>query len=353
MRFPVRAMDNARRQNVDVSERTNGSTLPLVSVVIPMRNERQFIETCLDGFDKQTWPKESLEVLVVDGGSTDGSKQIVSELAARLPWLRTIDNPDGRASAAFNRGIDAATGEVICLFSSHGVPASNYIERSVKALEDTGAAGVGGRIEHTGTDPSSEAIGLAMTSQFGMASQFRFANVATEIDTIGHPAYRREALLSVGSFDESLERNSDYELNWRLRARGERLIFEPAISSVYRPRPGLGALARQFWSYGRWKAEVIRRNPRSARPRHLAAPALAAGVVIAPVAARWRPGRIVLVLGVVLYVVGLIVASTRARKRSVSDVDTPVLVVAFPVMHLSWGFGFLASLFRRPRPRVG
>jgi glycosyltransferase involved in cell wall biosynthesis len=316
-----------------------------------MRNERQFIETCLDGFDKQTWPKDLLEVLVVDGGSTDGSPQIVSEMASESSWIRLVDNPNGRASAAFNRGVEAAAGKVICLFSSHGVPAADYIERSVAALEGTGAAGVGGRIEHAGTDPSSEAIGLAMTSPFGMASQFRFANVATEIDTIGHPAYRREALLSIGSFDESLERNSDYELNWRLRARGERLMFEPAISSVYRPRPGLDALARQFWWYGRWKAEVIRRHPRSARLRHLAAPAFAVGVIAAPIAAGWRPARRPLVLGGVMYLLCLLLATARARSRSVRDVDTPVLVAAFPVMHMSWGLGFLVSLFRRPRLR--
>ncbi len=289
-------------------------------------------------------------MLVVDGGSTDGSLEIVSDLAEGLPWVRILDNPDGRASAAFNRGIDAAAGEIVCLFSSHGVPAPDYIEQSVAALEKTGAAGVGGRIEHAGTDPSSEAIGLAMTSPFGMASQFRFATTAIEIDTIGHPAYRRESLRSVGPFDESLDRNSDYELNWRLRGRGRAADVRACDLVGVPPEAGLARVPQFRW-YGRWKAEVIRRNPQSARPRHLAAPSVAAGVVMAPVAARWRPSRNVLVLGTVLYVVGLIVACTSARKRSVGDVDIPVLVVAFPVMHLSWGFGFLTSLFRRPRAK--
>ena len=133
-------------------------------------------------------------------------------------------------------------------------------------------------------------------------------------------------------------------------ACGERLIFEPAISSVYRPRPWADAARPSVLVV--WPLESGGHTAPSQIgqcPRHLAAPAFAVGVIVAPIAAFWRPARRPLVLGGVMYVLCLLLATARARSRSVRDVDTPVLIAAFPVMHMSWGLGFLVSLFRRPR----
>ena len=229
---------------------------PLVSVVIPMLDEQAHIGACLDAFAAQTYPLDRLELLVVDGGSADGSRELVEARSTDEPWIRVVDNPRGRASAAFNIGTQAATGSVVCLFSSHGVPSPTYVEASVRSLDETGAAGVGGQYHHVGTDPVSSAIGCAMVSPFGMASPHRFATSRQEVDTISHPAYRRDALIDVGPFDEALLRNSDYELNWRMRQKGYGLVFDPSVESIYRPRASLGGLARQFWHYGRWKERV-------------------------------------------------------------------------------------------------
>jgi succinoglycan biosynthesis protein ExoA len=182
-----------------------------------------------------------------------------------------------------------------------------------------------------------------MMSPVGMASPFRYAQDRRDVDTIGHPAYWRDALLAVGGFDEALERNSDYEINWRLRQGGDRLVFEPSIVTRYRPRGSVGDLARQFWWYGRWKERVVRQHPRSLRLRHLVPPAAVVAAGLAPILLVNRRSRPLVVLGTALYA-GVVAAGViRARPRD-HDADVLVLVACFPVMHASWGAGFLASL---------
>lgn len=319
---------------------------PVVSVVIPMLNERGYIERCLSAFALQTYPLDRLDVIIVDGGSTDGSRRIADAWAARHSWIRVVDNPRKKAAAAFNVGVGSAVGEIVCLFSSHGEPDSTYVERSVEVLHETEASGVGGTYRHEGLDPVSNAIGLAMVSPLGMASPHRYANHRREVDTISHPAYLRAVLLDIGPFDETLERNSDYELNYRMRAAGHRLFFDPSIGSLYRPRPSLGALAQQFWWYGRWKARVAERHPGSLRPRHLAPPAAVAGALASPAAVRHRAGRRIVCLSAFAYAAAVCAAVLMARPRQ-HDADPWSLYAAFPIMHTAWGAGFLSSLIDR------
>lgn len=331
---------------VDSAAETGLSSLgndPIVTIAVPMLNELGAIEACLDSFAAQDYPHDLLDVLIIDGGSTDGSREYVNERATREPWVRVIDNPIGSAAAAFNLGAQEGNGEVVCLFSSHGVPATDYVSRSVKVLLETGVVGVGGRYHHLGTTPVSRAIGMAMVSPFGMASAHRMARTRQVVDTISHPAYIRQALLDVGGFDQSLARNSDYELNVRLRQAGHLLMFDPSIESIYRPRPTLEALGRQFWHYGRWKARVAQQHPGDIKPRHLVAPALAVGAAATPFAlAASRPLRLLTAGSWGTYIASCIAAALHAGQSG-PDHSRLALFASFPAMHLSWGSGFVTS----------
>ena len=260
--------------------------------------------------------------------------------------MEIVDNPIGTASAAFNVGMREAYGEVVCLFSSHGVADPDYVSRSVAALHRSGAAGVGGSYRHEGLDPVSNAIGAAMVSRVGMASPHRFADTPRDVDTISHPAYWRDAMLDVGGFDERLMRNSDYEFNFRMREAGHRLHFDPAVGSVYRPRPNLNSLFRQFWYYGKWKAMVAEQHPASLRPRHLVAPAAAAGAAITPLLLLDPRAR--RLAGVVWAAYGAVIAfGVASVDRKEREVSVPALAAAFPVMHMAWAAGFIRSVLSR------
>lgn len=319
---------------------------PVVSIAIPMLNEARYILACLESFAAQDYPLDHLDVMVIDGGSDDGSRLVVEAFAQNNPWVRVVDNPVGSAAAAFNVGMYEAHGDVVCLFSSHGVADRSYVSASVAALHRSGAAGVGGAYRHEGTSPQTAAIGAAMVSPVGMASPHRFASEARDVDTISHPAYWRDAMAATGPFDEALKRNSDYEFNYRMRANGDRLHFDPAIGSVYRPRPNLNALFRQFWFYGKWKARVAERYPGTLRPRHLVAPAAVVGACSAPIALFVRPLRGPFALGAVAYA-AIVALGTRKAAKGRADVHRPTLAAAFPVMHAAWGAGFLSSIARR------
>jgi len=324
---------------------TGSPDLPFVSVVIPMLDEVGFIGPCVEGFLAQSYPSELIEVLVVDGGSIDGSRDIIEAISAAHPRVRVLDNPKRLAAAAANVGIAEAKGDVLCFLSAHGVPDVEYVATSVRILGETDAVGVGGRYIHEGTDRSSRAIGLAMASPFGMASPHRWSDEVAEVDTISHPTFRKQPMIDVGGYDESLLRNEDYEFNYRLRAAGGRLVFSPEISSVYRPRSSLRALSRQFYAYGRWKATIMRRHPRSIRARHLVPPiavAVGTGLAAAAVLGRGRRTAIAVALS---YVTLEIAAVDRARPRRL-EASVPVFIASLPVMHASWGAGVLSGLVK-------
>jgi len=323
---------------------------PLVTIVIPALNEKKAVTECLQGFIDQDWPREQLEIIVVDGRSTDGSLAAVEEFASSNPSVRVLDNPKGSAASGFNRGIAAARGEVLCLFSAHGMPARDFLAKAVATLQDTEAAGVSGPIGVSdNATPRQRAIGLALLSPFGMASTFRYSKVRRDVETIGHPVYRRSAIDSVGAFDESLGRNSDFQYNWRLRQKGFRLMTDPDIHSSYVPRAGLRALASQYWQYGRWKAVVIRRHPESIRLRQLAPPAWTLWLLAAPLLVQHRFTRTLLGTSLLAYGIATGTMCYRiSRDTAGHEIDLSTVALAFPTMHLSWGLGLLAGTINPP-----
>ena len=324
--------------------RTATAALPSVSVLIPARNAEATIGAAIDSVLSQDY-KGSVEVIVADGSDTPATSDLVRR---RYPTVTLVPNPEQTAGFGLRAAHGAATGEIIVRCDAHSVFPPGYVRRAVSTLRRTGAANVGGRQRPVGITFFGRAVAMAMTTPLGAGgARYRLGGVEGPVDTVFLGAFRRDALEAVGGVDPAFVRNQDYELNWRLRARGETVWFDPGLVVTYRPRDTLRGLAWQYFNYGRWKRVVARRHPASLLPRHLASPLLLLGLAATPVLAvagpTWAVAAVPLTYALTLTLGSLAVG---IRRRSYAALLLPL---ALATMHLSWGVGFLTPMRTKMR----
>ncbi len=330
-----------------------------ISVIIPCYNEVRTIAGLLQALRSQSIGVERLEVVIADGMSEDGTREVIVAFAREHPALnvRVVDNPDRTIPAALNRAIAAARGEVVIRLDAHSVPAPDYVERCLEALERTGAANVGGVWEiRPGADTwIARAIAAAAAHPLGAGdARYRIGGEPGPVDTVPFGAFRREWLERVGPFDETLLTNEDYEFNLRLRRAGGLVWFDPSIRSVYFARPRLRDLARQYLRYGYWKARMVLRYPDSLRWRQVLPPLFVlAALGLAGAALAGVPGA-ALLFG--LQWGGYALALVAAGMLEAGQQRNPALALGMPlalaVMHLCWGLAFLVGLVMPPGKRT-
>jgi glycosyltransferase involved in cell wall biosynthesis len=314
---------------------------PRVSVVIPVRNEADAVDAAIRSALGQS-ASPPMEVIVADGASSDGTRAVVSAAAHDDHRVRLISNPAGKTPTGLNEAIKAAGGDVIVRCDAHSRLPEDYVARALEILDDTGADVVGGTQRAVGHTFWQRAVAIAMTTPAGVGdARFHTGGRPGPVDTVYLGVFRRSALERAGLFDESLERNQDYELNYRIRHSGGVVYFHPDLAVDYSPRRNLRGLARQYRQYGTWKRLVLRRAPQSLRWRQLAPPLLVVGLVFS---------LVMLLLGhqmpaaVIPGAYGLGVIGTTLfellRRRSLAALALPLVL---PTMHLSWAFGFMTS----------
>jgi succinoglycan biosynthesis protein ExoA len=322
--------------------------LPLASVAIPVRNEERTIEACLASVLAQDYPHDRLEILVLDGGSTDRTREVVEAVArgSAVP-IRLLASPGRTVPAALNVALGEARGDFLVRVDGHSEPDVAYVRRSVEAGIELGADLAGGWVEAFGTTRFGRAVAAAFTSPFAMgyAMSWRPPAAPTEVASVPCGAYRIESLRRIGGFDEGQHANQDYEANYRLRLAGGKIVLLPDVKFRYETRSSPRRLWRQFLRYGFYKARTMAKHPPSVRPRHLVPAAmllLGAALVLAAVV--WAPARRLLVAVVALYAAGLLAAAFAARRRA--EGAAYILPLVFATMHFGWGLGNLAGLVR-------
>ncbi|TDT17301.1 glycosyl transferase family 2 [Ilumatobacter fluminis] len=306
---------------------------PSVSVIMPIRNEAEHLETAVASVLAQNYPIP-FDVCLAVGPSDDDTESVAAQLAERESRVLVVPNPAGVTPVALNTAIAATSGEVVVRVDGHAALSDGYIRRAVETMIRTGAVNVGGMQVPTPETPFEEAVSVATTSWLGTGgASYRVGGDEGPVDTVYLGVFDRAAGDAAGWFAPDLIRNQDYELNIRLRQQGGTVWFDPELSVGYRPRRTWRALAKQYYEYGYWKAEVLRRHPESLRVRQLA-PALLPVVLVASALAGFGRRRYWLPIGGYA-------AAVLAVARS------PFVAGVAAVSHLAWGAGAAHQSLRR------
>jgi len=327
-----------------------------VSAIIPVRNEERFIARCLDSIINNDYPKNRIEILVIDGMSNDGTREIIEEFRKTYTFLRLIDNPKRIVPTALNIGIKKAKGDIIIRMDSHVQYEKSYISKCVEYLIKTNAENVGGPII---TLPSNgtrvaEAISIATSHTFGVGnSKFRTSKKEGYVDTVTFGAWPKEIFKEIGLFDEKLIRNQDIELNSRIRKKGGKIYLNPEIKSYYYSKDTLKALWKQNFENGKWNIYTSKIAPATLSWRHFVPLIFVFGIIssiflffLASLGGSEEISYLFLTLA--LFIPGSYVLSNLyftlkiSFKRSLRYI--PILPITFATLHFGYGLGSLWGL---------
>ena len=331
-----------------------------VSIIIPCYNEYDTIALLLDALYQQTYPIDGMEVIIADGGSDDGTHDVIKAWQKQQPDLQVnlIENPQRTIPVALNKAINASTGEIIIRLDAHSKPQEDYVERIVGALEQGLGENVGGvwDIQPGGDHWISRSIAAAAGHPIGVGGAlYRYTDKAAYVDTVPFGAFNRDLLDQVGMFDETLLTNEDYEFNVRVRKHGGKIWLDPEIRSVYYARKDLAALSRQYWRYGYWKWQMLRRYPETLRLRQALPPLFILTLVFLVLLSPFVPLGFNLILAglIVVYITTLFLAGLQTSIRN----KDPELLIGVPLaiacMHFSWGGGFLWGIIHPQKLNKG
>ena len=314
-----------------------GSPHPSISVILPVLNEETHLEEAVHSILSQDY-QGKLEVILAVGPSHDRTLEIAQSISRRDSRVVLVDNPSGRTAAGLNIALNKSQSPVVVRVDGHAHIPNDYLTLIVEILNKTGAVNVGGVMAAVGTTAFERAVAGAMRSPLGVgASRFHTGGEAGIVDTVYLGAFRREALVAIGGFDERFTRAQDWELNFRLRENGGVVYFDPRLHVTYRPRSTVQALAKQYFEYGRWRRVVSRRHSGTINYRYLAPPFALVGFTLSLIAGFFLP---ILFIPAAVYLLFVLAASVRIAS---SIREYFLLLTVIPTMHFAWGAGFISS----------
>jgi succinoglycan biosynthesis protein ExoA len=323
-------------------------------VLVPVLDEKRHIARTVETMRRQRCSGR-VEFLLVDGGSSDGTREILAELAAQDRRVRVLENPRRTTPSALNVGLAHARGRCVARMDAHTEYPENYLELGIRRLARGDTRWVSGPQIARGRGPVSRAVALALRTRLGRGSSRRWGmerggtDGEYELDSgVFGGVWERATLLDYGGWDERWWRNQDSEMAGRFLAQGERLVCLPSMAAEYSPRDSLRGLWRQYFEYGEFRELTARRHPHTMRRSHLLAPALAGDVALSFAAPRLL--RRLERRALVIYVAVLAGAGIWAVREAEQPRDAALVPLVLATMHLAHGSGSLYAAARHGPP---
>ena len=317
----------------------------MISYILPIRNEFGFIEKTLQSILSQNNGKD-FEILVADGMSDDGTREIIKEYQSRNRQIKLIDNPEKIVSTGFNRALSITKGNVIIRVDGHSILGNNFTQHCLNAFEKVDAVCVGGATEHVAFGFIGSSIKIAQSSIFGVGGvAFRQGLTGGEfVDTLAFGAYKREVFEELGGYDEELVRNQDDEFNFRLIQNGGKIWLDPSINSKYFPRTSFVKLFKQYFQYGFYKIRVMQKRRGIASLRHLVPALFIIAIITVLIYSLYGITIPAILLGAsytALMIISIFIELLKTPKNILSIFLLPI---TFFILHFSYGIGFLSGM---------
>jgi glycosyltransferase involved in cell wall biosynthesis len=312
---------------------------PTISVLCPTYNEKAYITQLLEFF-VHAEPKNK-EIIIADGMSTDGTREIIKEWQVKYPYIKLIDNPNKYVSFGLNEAIKQATGEYIARVDAHTQYPNDYLTNCLEVSKETGAENVGGYIFSKGKTTIGKAISVAMSTSFGVGNtEFRTAVVDGYVDSVPFGFWKKTFFDTFGYFDTELIRNQDDEFNYRTNKLGGKIFQSSKISSAYYVRDSFKAMYRQYYQYGYFKPLVFKKLGNSGvRIRHLIPGAFFLYFITLPLSILFWP----YIIPLFLYLILNIYFSFKSEQPFIVKTLT---IPAYILLHMAYGSGFLVGLWK-------
>jgi glycosyltransferase involved in cell wall biosynthesis len=317
-----------------------------VTVIIPCRNEENYISKCLNSIVETDFPKEFLHVFVCDGQSTDNSRKIIQDFVKQYSYIHLIENKHKTTPQGLNLGIKRSSADINIILGAHSELYPDYINNCVTALQNDNEIGcVGGIIENIYENKNSEAIGLALSSGFGVGNvYFRTGTKEGYVDTVAFGAYKNDVFKKIGLFDETLTRNQDDDFNFRLIKSGFKILLKKNIKSKYYVRASFNKLFRQYYQYGLWKVFVNKKHKTVTTLRQLIPSLFILFLVLGIVLSFFNKTILILFLSILsLYIFMGIKSSFQKSKNLITACK---IFYSFLILHFSYGIAYLIGILR-------
>lgn len=332
-----------------MDQRINNGELPFVSALLVTRNEQDYIEIALMSYVNQDYPKDRYEIIVVDGGSTDKTLDIVEAIKEKYETdefkISIMNNPKHILASGWNIGIKAAKGEYVIRIDAHAKAYPDFIRKSVETMGNVDAACVGGKLITKTIQGNNETISKVLSSPFGVGnSSFRVSEKAGFVDTAVYGLYKKRIIDEVGFFNEKYARNQDLQMHSRIRKAGYKFYFNPDIRCEYYARNTVKKMIKQAFGNGKWNMVLLKEDRSGLSIRHLIPFAFVLFIIASTLLGFfYKPIWFFEIAVLILHLILGIIFGIKAKAKGIEIIEMPLL---FFLLHFSYGMGYISGIIK-------